>query len=375
MFSYGTTDAYKAYPFNSLLQTFSGTLNGAQISNNLGQYKDIYLRTLSREVIAKCSSYTPSLPDGPFYDYSVYPGTNYNVFSTATNQGYDNKRIPRGSYVVDSITVVHNITGGGTNASTISTNVADTWTITVVCTTMEPFLATGFFLLPGKHDGAGGLLGANQISILITLDAQAQHLWSSSTGYITAIQLNSITNSRLYYKVTQPNAIEASKVPRMIVYPYKQWTYVPGTTGGTINASSSTSVTTTNVTFGRVPHKIYLAVRKIRTQQTWADSESFLPITNINITFGAGKSGLLSSASQRQLWLMTCENFGWDCAPTLEEFSGKINTTGQAGSGSASVVRTLDYLRQVVQWLFAQLSTFRSKRQSPKDQSVNGNFL
>jgi hypothetical protein len=157
-FSYGTTDAYKAYPFNSLLQTFSGTINGAQISNNLGQYKDIYLRTLSREVISKCSSYTPSLPDGPFYDYSDYPGTNCNVFSTATNLGYDNKRIPRGSYVVDSITVVHNITGGGTNASTISTNVADTWTITVVCTTMEPFLATGFFLLPGQHDGAGGLL-------------------------------------------------------------------------------------------------------------------------------------------------------------------------------------------------------------------------
>jgi hypothetical protein len=123
----------------------------------------------------------------------------------------------------------------------------------------------------------------------------------------------------------------------MIVYPYKQWTYVPGTTGGTINANSSTSVTTTNVTFGRVPHIIYLAVRKIRTQQTWADSESFLPITNINVTFGAGKSGLLSSASQRQLWLITCENFGWDCAPTWEGFSGEINTTGQAGSGSASV--------------------------------------
>jgi hypothetical protein len=153
--------------------------------------------------------------------------------------------------------------------------------------------------------------------------------------------LNSITNSALYYKETQPNAIEAAKIPQMIVYPYKRWTYNPGNTGGTINSNSTAVVSTTNITFGRVPHKIYLAVRKIRTSQNWADSESFLPISNVNVNFGAGTSGILSRASQRQLWLMTCENLGWDCSPTWEEFSGRINVSGVNGSGSATVVPSI----------------------------------
>jgi hypothetical protein len=144
-FNYGSTDSYQAFPFNSLINTLSCTINGLQLKNNLGQYKDVYLKTIPRDLLAKSASYTPTLPDSPFYNFSNYPGTNANIFSTATNQSYDHKKIPRGSYVVDSITVVHNISGGGTDASTISTNVADTWSITFVATVMEPFLATFYF--------------------------------------------------------------------------------------------------------------------------------------------------------------------------------------------------------------------------------------
>jgi hypothetical protein len=45
-FNYGSTDAYKSFPFNSLINTFSATINGANINNNLSNYKDIYMRTL-----------------------------------------------------------------------------------------------------------------------------------------------------------------------------------------------------------------------------------------------------------------------------------------------------------------------------------------
>jgi hypothetical protein len=127
-------------------------------------------------LISKSASYTPSLPDGPFYNFSSYIGTNANIFSTATNQSYDHKRIPRGSYVVDSIAVTHNITAGGTNTSTISSNTADTWSIVVTVTVLEPLLATGFFLMPQEEDGAGGLLGTNNINLQITLDSSARHL-------------------------------------------------------------------------------------------------------------------------------------------------------------------------------------------------------
>jgi hypothetical protein len=102
--------------------------------------------------------------------------------------------------VVDSIAVTRNITGGGTNTSTI-TNTADTWSIVVTVTTLEPLLATGFFLMPQEEDGAGGPLGSNNINLQITLNSSARHLWSSSTGYITGITMNSIANASLYYKI------------------------------------------------------------------------------------------------------------------------------------------------------------------------------
>jgi hypothetical protein len=176
------------------------------------------------------------------------------------------------------------------------------------------------------------------MTLQLTLDSSAKHLWSSSLPYITAIQLNSITNAALYYKSTQPNSIEASKIPPYVVYPYKEYNYYLTSQGNTISAGTSTTTTTSSFQFGRVPHKIYLAVRKLRQSQDWNDSESFLPISNVNIIFGAGASGLLSSATQRQLWMMTCENLGEDASPTWEEFSGKINVSGVNGTGTATVV-------------------------------------
>lgn len=338
-FNYGSTDALQSYPFNSLINTLSATINGFQCKNNLSQYKDLYLKTISRDLISKSASYTPSLPDGPFYNFSSYVGTNANIFSTATNQGYDHKRIPRGSYEVDSIVVTHNVTAGGTNTSTISTNTADTWSIVVTVTVLEPLLATGFFLMPQEEDGAGGLLGTNNINLQITLDSSGRHLWSSSTGYITGITMNSISNASLYYKMTQPNAIETAKIPQVVLYPYKEYNYQLTSGGSTIGANTTGVVVNTNsFQFGRVPHKIYVVARKQRQSQNWSDSESFLVIQRASIQFGAGHTGLLASSTQRQLWLLSSENLGEGASQTWEEFSGQINVAGVAGTGSASVV-------------------------------------
>jgi hypothetical protein len=124
-YSFGTTDAFAPFPFNALIDNFSATINGMQLKTNLEQYKDIFLRTISPSVLQKSASYAPSLLNQPFYKYRHYIGTNTNVFSTAINQSYDHRRTPRGAYDIDSLTVVHNITGGGTNTSTISTNTGD----------------------------------------------------------------------------------------------------------------------------------------------------------------------------------------------------------------------------------------------------------
>jgi hypothetical protein len=337
-FNYGVTDAFAPFPFNSLINTLSGTINGFQVKNNLIQYKDVYLRTISSKILAKSASYTPSMLNKPFYGYSQYPGTNCNVFSTASNQGYSPKDIPRGEYVCDSITVTHSIYGGGSDNSTISTSVNDSWSITVQATVMEPFLCTGFFLMPDQDDGCGGLIGVNQINLQLTLDSSAKHLWSSATGCITSITMNSITNAALYYKDTQPNSIEAAKVPEFLLFPYTEWNYYLTAQGNSISAGATTTAITSSINFGRVPSMIYLGVRKQMQSQNWNDTGSFLPISNISVSFGAGRTSLLASATQRQLWLITCANLPKDAAPTWQEFSGQINVVGATGTGYPDTV-------------------------------------
>jgi hypothetical protein len=151
--------------------------------------------------------------------------------------------------------------------------------------------------------------------------------------------MNTITNSSLYYKMTQPNAIESAKINQVVLYPYKEYNFQLTSVGSSIGANTTGVVVNTNsFQFGRVPKKIYVVARKQRQLQNWSDSESFLVIQRASIQFGAGKTGLLASATQRQLWLMSSENLGEGASQTWEEFSGQINVAGVSGTGSATVV-------------------------------------
>jgi hypothetical protein len=145
--------------------------------------------------------------------------------------------------------------------------------------------------------------------------------------------------SWLVAKMTQPNAIETAKIPQVVLYPYKEYNFQLTSVGSSIGANTTGVVVNTNsFQFGRVPRKIYVVARKQRQLCNWSDSESFLVIQRASVQFGAGPSGLLASATQRQLWLMSSENLGEDASQTWEEYSGQINVHGVAGTGSASVV-------------------------------------
>jgi hypothetical protein len=106
------------------------------------------------------------------------------------------------------------------------------------------------------------------MNLQLTLNSSAKHIWSLSTGYITNIQLNSITNASLLYKVTQPNAIEASKIPPYVLYPYKEYNYYLTSQGNTITSGSTVTATTSSINFGRVPHRISIGVRKLDKHRT-----------------------------------------------------------------------------------------------------------
>ena len=62
-----------------------------------------------------------------------------------------------------------------------------------------------------------------------------------------------------------------------------------------------------SIQLNSVPDKLIICVRKVLASQTIFDSDSFLPITAVNFNFN-NKAGLLSGATQWDLWRMSVES-------------------------------------------------------------------
>jgi hypothetical protein len=82
-----------------------------------------------------------------------------------------------------------------------------------------------------------------------------------------------------------------------------------------------------SIQLNSVPDKLIICARKILADQTPADADSFLPIKKINISFN-NKAGLLSGATQWDLWRMSVEA---GSNQTWAEFSGGAYKSHQAG--------------------------------------------
>jgi hypothetical protein len=61
------------------------------------------------------------------------------------------------------------------------------------------------------------------------------------------------------------------------------------------------------IRFQNIPQRLYISVSKASATKTRQDTDSFLPITNINITWG-NVSGVLSTLTQQDLYLLCLKN-------------------------------------------------------------------
>jgi hypothetical protein len=67
------------------------------------------------------------------------------------------------------------------------------------------------------------------------------------------------------------------------------------------------TLTSNTIQFQSIPHRIYISVSKSYNTKTLNDPDVFLPITNINITWGNVRC-VLSTFTQYDLWLMSEKN-------------------------------------------------------------------
>lgn len=340
-FNYGETDALQAFPLNSLFTTCSAQINNTNVSCNLQDVLPSILRLNNNRELYRYNGMCPVLPDQSYKDFEDAVGGSNNPLGDYQDQSYDGDLLPRGAYPIQNLTLVHNIFGGGQDASPISTNVGDTFVITGFVNVTEPLIGLSPFIYGEPEYNKQGLVGINAMSFVFNIDSSCKRFWSTANDYNynvqlgTQVQQNPFTNCRMLmnFLSTQPTDLISAKnvVPYMDLPRYLslQSATAPLASGATAIFNSQ------NIQINQLPDYFIINVRKPMSQQTVRDSSTFLRINSISVNLN-NTSGLLSSATPQDLWRISVNNHSQQ---SWAEFSGQASSADNA-TGVGSFIAT-----------------------------------
>lgn len=341
-FNYGETDAPQAFPLNSLFTTCAAQINNTNVSCNLQDILPAILRLNNNRELYRYNGMCPVLPDQSYKQFADGVGSSNNALGDYQDQSYDNDLLPRGAYPIQNFAMVHQIFGGGQDASPISTNVADTWRITGFIHVTEPLLGLSPFIYGEPEYNKQGLVGVNAMSFVFNIDSSCKRFWSTAnSGYTysvslgTAVQQNPFQNCRmlLNFLSTQPTDLVSAKnvVPYMDLPRYLSLQSATGP----LAPGASASFSSQNIQINQLPDYFIINVRKPMSQQTVKDTSSFLRINSISVNLN-NTSGLLSSATPQDLWRISVNNHS---TQSWAEFSGQVSVADNA-TGLGDLVST-----------------------------------
>ena len=335
-FSYGVTDAMQVFPLNSLFTTSSCTINNTNVSANTQDIFAQLTRMNSARELYRYNSTSPSLPDSQWGNFANAIGATNNPLGGFANNSLDLDFDPRGAYPATFV-VTHNIDGGGVDDSLVSTSNNDTWSIVVNTLVTEPLFGLSPFTWCDPEFSAQGILGVNSMNFVFNIDAACKRLMSTANQYTTRISLNTNcfqTCQLLFtYLSLQPTDVVSTKnvVPYMD-YPRfisNSTTLIPA--WDPVNGPpNKVTISSSSIQLNQVPDKMIIVARLPMSQQTSFYTSSFLPISNIVCNFN-NASGLLSSATQVDLWRMSMQN---GSSQNFNEFFGYANIATGEGTGA-----------------------------------------
>jgi hypothetical protein len=335
-FNYGVTDAMQVFPLNSLFTTSSCTINNTNVSANTQDIFAQLTRMNSARELYRYNSTSPSLPDSQWGNYANAVGSTNNPLGGFANNSLDLDFDPRGAYPA-TFAVTHTIAnGGGQDESLVSTDNADTWSIVVNTLVTEPLFGLSPFTWCDPEFSAQGILGVNSMNFVFNIDAACKRLMSTANQYTTRISLNTNcfqTCQLLFtYLSLQPTDVVSTKN----VVPYMDYPRFISNSTTLIPAWDPTNgppqkytISSSSIQLNQVPDKMIIVARVPMSQQTSFYTSSFLPISNIVCNFN-NASGLLSSATQVDLWRMSMQN---GSSQNFNEFFGYANVATGEGTG------------------------------------------
>jgi hypothetical protein len=127
---------------------------------------------------------------------------------------------------------------------------------------------------------------------------------ASALGAWTSVSVSIITAELLYNSYTN-NII--APIPQYISYPYKKLTNVYQTSIGSISGSATFSAQCNNIQMTGLPNRIMCWIERTESSRTYIHADGFANVSQVSITF-ANRTGILSSASEQQLYHISKDN-------------------------------------------------------------------
>nr|WPF46526.1 MAG: putative major capsid protein [Lake Baikal virophage 4] len=340
--NYGLTEALGPYPFQSLCNTIQMTINNNTISQNMRDVMFALLRFGDRREAERYNNATPVGYDS-YWNYSDAVGSNNNPMAAFNDLAADESYQGRGVSRITSIT--GNIPGPGLK------------NIVLTFETIEPLLLSPLIFSDPKYNNQG-FYGIQVLSVVANVGSPNRILRSAQrliNGNATGLSVSLLSPQAfvdpqllIQYYTRQPSDL----VPARNVVPFAEYPRYLSSGQGTIPAGSFlnpavagtssftpgtlNSFASQTISLNSIPDRLIIFARKVLANQTPYDADCFFPISRILVNFN-NKSGLLSSATNWDLWRMSVES---GSNATWSEFSGLSQASAATGidqSGFAGV--------------------------------------
>lgn len=331
---YGKASALCAYPLHSCCSTISATINNNTVSQNMDDVLQPMIRFLERKHTQKYTATTPTMPDNYLNYADGVSGIN-NPLGAFNNAEKESDYQARGSFQLLGIN--QSDFNDGTPDNTVYTGSGGSATLWVRVRVTEPFMMSPFIFAHEKSNNQG-MYGIQNLNFRMNINSQAR-IWrqaqitneaSTPTNIpIPTITIDSFVDSKLIFCYLTPHPEDLLPAKNVVSFLEMPRYLTSGPTN--IPALGTVQVNTQTLQLNQVPDKLIVFARRKVT--SLGASDAFLPIKNISINWN-NTSGILSTASQEKLWLMSVES---GINQTWLEWSGQAKNYNATVSGGVPV--------------------------------------
>lgn len=278
-------DALRAFPLANAMNALNIQINNSQITVNMSDIIKGMQRYMDEREFDQEYTNSPCYPDQS-QQYSEYAGFMRNPLNGVGDSIYGAVE-PRGAFPV----TVNSLTNTSCDIEFD------------IC---EPLMISPLHF---NKSFANGFIGVKNLSCVIQWKADLlSAMWSRNEddGLFDTSNVSFVGAPELLVRTITPSELVSTDIPDTSVYGYHHIQsfqtalppLLPGATNTRVNDSIQLSV---------IPRRIFLYFPREITEERYDRPDAFMAIQNISINF-ANRSGLLSSATQRDLYNISKKN-------------------------------------------------------------------